>query len=47
MTEFYCKECEYAYDTPLGSFCALTREAIETTECHYDEETSLEKLYEY
>lgn len=33
-----CKHCEYVCDTPLGSYCTLTNEAIETTECRKDEQ---------
>lgn len=26
-----CEKCEYVCDTPLGSYCTLTCESIETT----------------
>lgn len=37
-----CEKCEYVCDTPLGSYCTLTNEAIETTTCHYDEQKEME-----
>ena len=36
------KECEYICDTPLGSYCTLTNEPVETTRCHYEEQKDLE-----
>ena len=33
-----CEHCEKVCDTPLGSYCTLTNEAIETTSCHYGEQ---------
>mgnify|MGYP000617173811 CR=1 FL=1 len=33
-----CKICDFVCDTPLGSYCTLTNEAVETTDCHYDDE---------
>lgn len=42
-----CEHCEYICDTPLGSYCALTNEAIETTECHKDEQKSIEETQEW
>jgi len=32
-----CEKCEYVCDTPLGSYCTLTNEPLETTSCHYDD----------
>lgn len=37
-----CEKCEYVCDTPLGSYCTLTYEPIETTMCHYDEQKETE-----
>lgn len=37
-----CKKCEYVCDTPLGSYCTLTHEPIETTRCHYEEQKDME-----
>lgn len=31
-----CNNCEYVCDTPLGSYCTLTNEAVGFTECHRD-----------
>ena len=41
------EHCEYVCDTPLGSYCILTNEAIETTDCHYDDEKQLESDQEW
>lgn len=32
-----CEKCEHVCDTPLGSYCTLTNEPLETTSCHYDD----------
>lgn len=32
-----CEKCEYVCDTPLGSYCTLTNEPLETTSCHYND----------
>ncbi len=37
-----CEKCEYVCDTPLGSYCTLTNEVIETTTCRYDEQKEME-----
>ncbi len=37
-----CKICEYVCDTPLGSYCTLTNEAIEITKCNYNEQKDFE-----
>ena len=29
-----CSKCDYVCDTPRGSFCTLTNEPVETTECY-------------
>lgn len=34
-----CEKCEYVCDTPLGSYCILTNEPLETTSCHYSDST--------
>lgn len=34
-----CEKCEYVCDTPLGSYCTLTNEPLETTICHYNDST--------
>ena len=42
-----CEHCDYVCDTPLGSYCTLANEAIEATDCHYDEQKAIEEEYEW
>lgn len=37
-----CEKCDYVCDTPLGSYCTLTNEAVEATDCHYEEQKAIE-----
>lgn len=41
-----CEHCEYVTDTPLGSYCSLTQEAVESTQCHYDDQKGYEEVCE-
>ena len=38
-----CENCDYVCDTPLGSYCTLTNKAIETTDCHYEEQKAIDE----
>lgn len=43
----HCEKCEYVCDTPLGSYCTLTNEAVETTECHKDDYEAMIRTQEW
>jgi len=38
-----CEHCDYVCDTPLGSYCTLTNEPVETTDCHYHDKEQMEE----
>lgn len=42
-----CETCNYCCNTPLGDYCSLTNEGVETTECKFKEEKAKEKEYQY
>lgn len=42
-----CDTCDFVCDTPLGSYCKLTNEPVEMTECHYYDEIKRQEDYEW
>lgn len=42
-----CNNCEYVCDTPLGSYCTLTNESVDITDCHRDDQHDIEEEYEW